>query len=70
MALIHFQNSFELTYFIISEILGTVLTICDIELRAEIALSEGVKENPLTLGDHLVKQGLRDSFYKLTYLGC
>jgi len=32
-----------------------VLTICDIELEAKIALPEGVKVIPVTLGDHLRK---------------
>jgi len=32
-----------------------VLTICDIELVAQIALPEGIKEKPITLGDHLRK---------------
>ena len=31
------------------------MTICDIELVAEIGLPEGVKEKPVTLGDHLRK---------------
>lgn len=32
-----------------------MLTICDIELVAEIALPEGVKENPKTMGEYLRK---------------
>lgn len=32
-----------------------MLTICDIELKAQLPLPDGVKDIPITLGDHLKK---------------